>query len=100
MWRTRRRMKRLSAGRGLPAGADMLWRIKKNLRLSCEKRLSDGSYLSRIYPSARDGRHKTNGVVVRVIDYRLEGVADSEPMYRLATSTLEAEQAPAQELAP
>jgi len=83
----------------LSTGADMLWRIKKNLRLSCEKRLSDGSYLSRIYPSARDGRHKTNGVVVRVIDYRLEGVADSEPMYRLATSILEAEQAPAQELA-
>ena len=83
----------------LSTGADMLWRIKKNLRLSCEKRLSDGSYLSRIYPSARDGRHKTNGVVVRVIDYRLKGVADSEPMYRLATSILEAEQAPAQELA-
>jgi hypothetical protein len=83
----------------LSTGADLLWRIKKNLRLSCEKRLSDGSYLSRIYPSARDGRHKINGVVVRVIDYRLEGVADSEPMYRLATSILDHEQAPAQELA-
>lgn len=83
----------------LSTGADMLWRVKKNLRLACEKRLSDGSYLSRIYPSDRDWRHKTNGVVVRVIDYSLEGVADSEPMYRLATSILEAEQAPAEELA-
>ena len=35
-------------------GADLLWRIKKNLRLACEKRLFDGSYLSRIYPSERD----------------------------------------------
>jgi len=83
----------------LSTGADMLWRIKKNLRLPCEKRLADGSYLSRIYPSEKDWRHKTNGVVVRVIDYRLEGVADSEPIYRLATSILEAEQAPAQQLA-
>jgi len=26
-------------------GADLLWRIKKNLRLACEERLPDGSYL-------------------------------------------------------
>src|ERR1019366_2006251 len=30
-------------------GADLLWRVKKNLLLPCEKRLPDGSYLSRIY---------------------------------------------------
>ena len=80
-------------------GADLLWRIKKNLRLRVEKRLPDGSYLSRIYPSERDGRHQTNGVVVRVIDYRLEGVADAEPIYRLLTTILDPAQAPAQELA-
>ncbi|MFZ0962186.1 MAG: hypothetical protein WAO35_14900 [Terriglobia bacterium] len=32
-----------------------------------------------IYPSARDRRHPSNGVVVRVIAYRLEGVAEAEP---------------------
>jgi len=80
-------------------GADLLWRIKKNLRLRVEKRLPDGSYLSRIYPSERDGRHQTNGVVVRVIDYRLEGVADAEPIYRLLTTILDPAQAPAEELA-
>jgi hypothetical protein len=80
-------------------GADLLWRVKKNLRLVCEKRLPDGSYLSRIYPSERDWRHKTNGVVVRVVDYRLEGVAGAEPIYRLVTSILDHAQAPAQELA-
>ena len=80
-------------------GADLLWRIKKNLRLTCEKRLGDGSYLSHIYPSAKDRRHKTNGVRVRVIQYRLEGVAGAEPIYRLTTTIVDSEQAPAEELA-
>ena len=80
-------------------GADLLWRIKKNLRLACEERLPDGSYLSRIYPSEKDRRHKTNGVEVRVVDYRLEGVADAEPIYRLVTSILDHDQAPAHEMA-
>jgi len=78
-------------------GADLLWRAKKNLRLPCEKRLADGSYLSRIYPTEQDFRHKTNGIVVRVIDYRLEGVQGAEPMYRLVTSIFK--EAPAEELA-
>jgi hypothetical protein len=80
-------------------GADLLWRVKKNMRLACEKRLPDGSYLSRIYPSERDWRHKTNGTVVRVIDYQLEGVEGAEPIYRLVTSILDHEKAPAQDLA-
>ncbi len=80
-------------------GADLLWRIKKNMRLAIDQRLPDGSYLSRIYPSERDWRHKTNGVGVRVIDYRLEGVAEAEPIYRLATTIRDHELAPAHELA-
>ena len=80
-------------------GADLLWRIRKNMRLACEKRLADGSYLSRIYLTDRDRRHNTNGVLVRVIDYRLEGVAGAEPIYRLMTTILDPEQAPGSELA-
>ena len=80
-------------------GADLLWRIKKNIRLACERRLPDGSYLSRIYPSERDRRYGTNGVRLRVIDYRLEGVADAEPIYRLVTTILQHRIAPATELA-
>jgi hypothetical protein len=79
--------------------ADLLWRVKKNMRLVCEKRLPDGSYLSRIFASERDWRHKTNGMVVRVIDYRLDGVVDAEPVYRLVTTILTHEKAPATELA-
>jgi hypothetical protein len=81
------------------SGADLLWRIKKNMRLPRERPLPDGSYLSRIYPSERDWRRKTNGVTVRVIDYRLEGVADAEPIYRLVSTILDHEAAPAHELA-
>jgi len=80
-------------------GADLLWRVKKNMRLACEDRLPDGSYLSRIYPSVKDWRRKTNGVQVRVIDYRLDGVADAEPIYRLVTTILDHTKAPAAQLA-
>ena len=80
-------------------GADWLWRTRRNARLDVEKRLPDGSYLSRIYASTKDRRKKRNGIVVRVIDYRLKNVADAEPLYRLITTILDPEQAPAQELA-
>ena len=80
-------------------GADLLWRMKKNMRMACEKRLPDGSYLSRVYPSLRDWRHKTNGQALRVIDYRLEGIEGSEPIYRLATTILDSGKAPTGELA-
>lgn len=80
-------------------GADLLWRMKKNMRMACEQRLPDGSYLSHVYPSERDWRHKTNGIAVRVIDYRLEGIEGAEPIYRLATTILNPDKAPASELA-
>ena len=80
-------------------GADLLWRVRKNILLPCEQRLPDGSYLSRIYPSQQDQRRQRNGVVVRVIEYRLEGIEGSEPLYRLATTILDHQRAPARELA-
>ncbi|MCX6071152.1 MAG: IS4 family transposase [Chloroflexi bacterium] len=80
-------------------GADLLWRIKHNLVLPRLTRLPDGSYLSKIYPSAKDRRDDTTGVWVRVVDYRLEGVEDAEPIYRLVTTIRDPQQAPAHELA-
>jgi hypothetical protein len=85
--------------RARATGAQLLWRSKKNIRLPCEKRLADGSYLSRVYPSEKARRHQTHGVTVRVIEYRLDGVAGAEPIYRLVTSMLDPQPAPAQELA-
>lgn len=79
--------------------ADLLWRVKNDLVLPCEQVLPDGSYLSTIYPSRKDKRNKTNGLVVRVIKYTLEGVPNADPHYRLITTILNHEQAPAVELA-
>jgi len=80
-------------------GAALVWRAKKNLRLPCYRRLPDGSYLSFLYASAQDRRYHRNAVLVRVIEYRLQGVTHSEPFYRLVTTLLDPHQAPAQELA-
>src|SRR5215475_13324489 len=80
-------------------GADLLWRTRRNARLDVEKRLLDGSYLSRIYASTNDWRKKRDGIVVRVIDYHLKNLADAEPIYRLITTILDPQLAPAKELA-
>jgi len=85
--------------RACATGADLLWRVKRNLRLPCAQRLPDGSYLSRIYPTPKDQRQGRNGVLVRVVEYQLEGVPGAEPLYRLLTTLLEPAQAPAAELA-
>src|SRR5438034_595742 len=81
------------------SGADLLWRTRQNARLDVDQRLPDGSYLSRIYASTSDRRNQRKGMVVRVIDYRLQDVKDAEPIYRLITTILDPTQAPARELA-
>jgi hypothetical protein len=80
-------------------GADLLWRGKHNLRLPRETELVDGSYLTTLYPSEKDRRHRRGGIRVRAVEYRLEGVAGVEPLYRLLTTILDPAQAPAAELA-
>ncbi len=80
-------------------GADLLWRVKGNLRLPRATVLGDGSYLSTVYANEKDRRHAINGIQVRVVEYRLQGVADAEPLYRLVTTILDPAQAPAADLA-
>src|SRR4051794_11279211 len=80
-------------------GADLLWRVKRDLRLPRETRLADGSCLTTIYPGEKDRRHRTDGVRVRVVECRLEGAADAEPLCRLVTTVLDPAAAPAAELA-
>jgi hypothetical protein len=81
------------------SGAALLWRVRKNQVLPCRERLTDGSYLSCLYASPKHRRHEDGGMMVRVIDYRLEGVPDAEPLYRLVTTLLDPAGAPAKELA-
>ena len=84
-------------------GAQLLWRVTKNRDLPVVKRLTDGSYLSQIEPAPatrkKMGAQDTSPKIVRVIDYHLPGVPDSELIYRLITTLLDPMTAPAQELA-
>jgi hypothetical protein len=80
-------------------GADLLWRMRQNARLEIDRRLPDGSYLSRLYLNISDRRNRRKAIPVRAIDYYLKDVPDSEPVYRLITTVLDPKQAPAKELA-
>ncbi len=80
-------------------GAALLWRTRQNARLEIDRRLPDGSYLSRLYASTSDRRNQRQAIVVRAIDYRLKDMPKAEPVYRLITTILDPKQAPAQELA-
>jgi len=85
--------------RAVQTGADLLWRIPQNFRLDVDRRLPDGSYLSRIYPNTSHRRNQRGAIVVRVIDYSLDKVPGAEPIYRLITTILDPKLAPAKELA-
>lgn len=84
---------------GVKTGAQLLWRMPKNLVLPVEMQLDDGSYLSHLYANDRDRKRKANGLLVRVIEYALPKIPDSEPMYRLLTTLLDDKIAPALTLA-
>src|SRR5580704_14605604 len=79
--------------------ADLLWRVRQNARLEVDKRLADGSYLSRMYSSTSHRRQQRKAIVVRVIEYRLQGLPGAESIYRLITTILDPKLAPAKELA-
>ncbi|WP_093694916.1 IS4 family transposase [Streptomyces sp. 2231.1] len=76
-------------------GADLLWRVRKNVVLPVLEHLDDGSYLSRIVARG-DHRHR-DPAPVRVIEYTLGD--DHDTVYRLVTTIRDPAQAPAKELA-
>jgi hypothetical protein len=80
-------------------GAELVWRLRKDLVLPREKALPDGSFLTTFYETPVDRRKGRNGILVRVVEYTLEGIPDAEPIYRLATTVLDPNPAPAKELA-
>ena len=86
-------------------GAQLLWRGAANQQLPVITPLPDGSYLSAIYPDIKSRRKRSGKIVVRVIEYCLPGLtdeaatADQTQRYRLLTTLLDPDQAPALELA-
>jgi hypothetical protein len=81
-------------------GAALLWRVKSDVGLPREQTLADGSYLTTIY-ALEDRKARRDGQPARVIEYRVDDPALSEPeeRYRLITTLLDPEAAPASELA-
>ncbi len=79
-------------------GADLLWRMRASQRLDPVEILPDGSYLSRVF-EIRNFKRRGEGVTVRVIDYTIDDGRDQEGTYRLVTTILDPDEAPAVDLA-
>ena len=78
----------------------LLVRVKNNMILRPLQRLSDGSYLAKIYPSSYHRDKDRDGIVVRVIAYTLadpQRVGHGE-VHRFITNLLDEQLYPAQEL--
>jgi len=83
-------------------GADLLWRARSDTRLPVVEELADGSYLSYLVQPGTRGRGKR--IEVRVIEYTLQaGESDHRhkagEVYRLVTTILDPDTAPAEDLA-
>jgi len=78
----------------------LLVRIKCNMVFAVIRRLSDGSFLTKIYPSDKDRRKDQNGIVVRLIEYTLDDPqrVGHRELHRLMTSLLDEFLFPAAEL--
>lgn len=79
-------------------GADLLWRVKDNLRLEPVKDLPDGSWLAEVFHSTQD-RERQHPVKVRVIEYTIEDGREPTGPFRLITTILDHRKASAAELA-
>lgn len=81
-------------------GAQLLWRCREDRQLPVHEMLEDGSYLSAIYPThVGQAKAREQAIAVRVIDYALPKLDDGRPRYRLLTTLLDHQAAPALELA-
>ena len=82
--------------RAAATGADLLWRVKGNMRFPVVEAHDDGSWRSVIRGSGRDRRRSRGELPVRVVAYRIEG---GDETVTLATTLLDHRAAPAAELA-
>lgn len=81
-------------------GAHLLARIKKNLIFQPIRRFPDGSFLAKLYPSAKHRRHERDGIEVRIIEYTFKdpGRSGSGERHRLLTTLLNWKKHPARAL--
>ena len=86
-------------GEAAATGADLLWRVKRNLRLPREARLADGSYLSTTTWARRTGGTGPPASGCGWSSTAWRAWPRPEPLYRLVTTILDPAAAPATELA-
>jgi hypothetical protein len=81
-------------------GQKLLVRVKNNLILAPFKKLMDGSYLAKIYPSSYHRTKDRDGIVVRVIEYTIDDPQRTghQERHRLITNLLDETQYPAFEM--
>lgn len=81
----------------LQRGSQLLARVKKNLIFQPLRRLRDGSYLAKLYPSPRHRERDQDGLLVRIIEYTFHDPnrPGSGDKHRLLTTLLDARQHPA-----
>jgi hypothetical protein len=84
--------------RASTTGADLLWRVRDNLKLEPVTDLPDGSWLAEVFHSTRD-RQRGHPVTVRVIEYTIEDGREPTGPFRLVTTIVDPDEAPAVELA-
>jgi hypothetical protein len=83
--------------RAAATGADLLWRVPSNLTLRPVEHRPDGSYIAEVIPPAKSGMVSSR---MRVVEYKLPDVQDGkDELYRLVTTILDHDRAPAKELA-
>lgn len=80
----------------IQTGAELVWRVREKIRFDVEQRLPDGSWLSHFRPNREKGKPAGEPIRVRVIEYRVNGKAET---IRIITSILDWRLAPADELA-
>lgn len=85
--------------RVLATGAHLLARVQTRLALTSLRRLADGSYLAKLYPSAEARRQDREGLLVRVIEYTHDDPQrpGCGERHRLLTDLLNPEDLPAAE---
>jgi hypothetical protein len=80
--------------------AQLLARVKSNLVFTPLRRLCDGSFLAKLYPSPAHRRRDEAGIVVRIIEYTFDdpGRPGSGQSHRLLTTLRDARRHPAKQL--
>lgn len=85
--------------RAVATGADLLWRVRSNVKPRHVQTLSDGTWLADVSPTSGRGWRKVTPMRVRVIDYEITTNGDTSQSYRLLTTLRDPDEVSAEDLA-